>query len=84
MKADSIPESERVLILEKPDKDLLKASPTIEYDVDLIKKYRALCRGHVKVSNYFKKLTPKLNYDVDLIKNYRALCRGHVKVSNCF
>ena len=53
MKADSIPESERVLILEKPDKDLLKASPTIYYDVDVIKKYRALCRGHVKVSNYF-------------------------------
>jgi hypothetical protein len=53
MKADSIPESERVLIFEKPDKDLLKASPTIDYDVDIIKKYRALCRGHVKVSNCF-------------------------------
>lgn len=55
-KADSIPESERISILEKADKDLLKVTPTIDYDVDIIKKYRALCRGHVKTNEELSRL----------------------------
>lgn len=56
MRSASFPESDIRTELEKPDRDVLKLDANRNYEVDIVKNYKGLCRGQLKTPKELSKL----------------------------